>query len=94
MKLRWTRAARTDRESIYAYIELEQPEAALRLDERFRERANQLTDLPELGRTGRVPGTRELSIAGTRYLLVYQLEGDLVWIVRVLHTAQAWPEPK
>jgi toxin ParE1/3/4 len=92
MKLRWTKAARKDRDSIYAYIETEQPEAALRLDERFRERANQLTEFPELGRTGRVPGTRELSIAGSRYLLVYRMESDHVWIVRVLHTAQAWPE--
>ena len=92
MKLRWTRAARTDRDDIYAYTEAEQPEAALRLDERFRERASQLTEFSELGRKGRVPGTRELSIAGSRYLLVYRVESDVIWIVRVLHTAQAWPE--
>ncbi|MDB5537469.1 MAG: type toxin-antitoxin system mRNA interferase toxin, RelE/StbE family [Devosia sp.] len=92
MNLRWTRAARRDRESIYAFFEAEQPEAALRLDERFGERANQLTEFPQLGRTGRMPDTRELSIPGSSYLLVYRVEIDLVWIVRVLHTARAWPE--
>jgi toxin ParE1/3/4 len=92
MKLRWTRAARTDRDRIYAYIEAEQPEAALRLDDRFVERANQLTEFPLMGRTGRVPGTRELSIAGSSYLLVYRVDADLIWIIRVLHTARGWPE--
>ena len=92
MKLRWTRAARNDRDRIYAYIEIEQPEAALRLDDRFSERASQLAAFPQLGRTGRVPGTRELSIAGSSYLLVYRVEGDLIWVVRVIHTSQAWPE--
>jgi len=92
MKLRWTRAARNDRDRIYAYILAEQPEAAMRLDDRFRERADQLAELPQLGRAGRVPGTRELSISGNHYLMVYRVDADIVWIVRVLHTAQQWPQ--
>ena len=92
MKLRWTKAARQDREAIYAYVEADNPDAALRLDERLRDRAAQLAGLPYLGREGRVTGTRELSIAGSSYILVYRLEPDLVWVMRVVHTAQAWPE--
>jgi toxin ParE1/3/4 len=92
MKLRWTQAARRDRELIYAYIETDNPQAALELDEHFDDRADQLTQLPNIGRAGRVIGTRELSIAGGSYVLVYRLEGDLVWIIRVIHTSRAWPD--
>jgi toxin ParE1/3/4 len=91
MKLRWTRAARTDRDLIYAYIESDKPAAALQLDERFVARASQLTELPLLGREGRVTGTRELSIPGSSYVLVYRLDGDTIWVLRLIHTAQAWP---
>lgn len=92
MKLRWTKAARTDREHIYAYIETDQPDAALQLDARFMDRADQLTQFPQLGRPGRVAQTRELSIAGSSYLLVYRVETDIIWILRVIHTARAWPD--
>ncbi|WP_193334674.1 type II toxin-antitoxin system RelE/ParE family toxin [Devosia beringensis] len=92
MKLRWTNAARRDREVIYVYVEADNPDAALRLDERFRDRAAQLTGLPYLGRAGRVPGTRELTIAGSSYVLVYRVEPGLVSIIRVIHTARTWPE--
>lgn len=91
MKLRWTNAARRDRELIYAYVESNSPDAALQLDERFQERATRLIHLPYLGREGRVAGTRELSISGSSYLLVYRVEADLIWIVRVIHTARSWP---
>ena len=92
MKLRWTKAARTDRELIYAFIEAGSPDAALRLDARFEDRASQLMHFPHLGRHGRVAGTRELSIAESSYVLVYRVEPDLIWIVRVIHTARAWPD--
>jgi toxin ParE1/3/4 len=37
-----------------------------------------------------VPSTRELVIAGTRFIVVYRIT-DNVEILRVLHTAQRWP---
>jgi addiction module RelE/StbE family toxin len=46
---------------------------------------------PELGRVGRAPGTRELAIAHTPYLLIYRYQGDTVTVLRVLHGAQNWP---
>jgi toxin ParE1/3/4 len=92
MKLRWTKAARQDRERIYAYVEADNPNAALELDERFQDRAAHLVQLPNLGRKGRMDGTRELSIAGGSYLLVYRIDPDVVWIIRVVHTARAWPD--
>jgi plasmid stabilization system protein ParE len=39
-----------------------------------------------------VAGTRELVIARTPYIAAYQVQSDRVFILRVLHAAQAWPK--
>ncbi|MDR6289351.1 MULTISPECIES: type II toxin-antitoxin system RelE/ParE family toxin [Inquilinus] len=90
MKLQWTRAARADRRSIYEYIEADNPRAAIDLDGRFDDIATRLIDLPHLGRPGRVQGTREL-VAHRNYVLVYEIAGDAVRILHVLHAARKWP---
>ena len=93
VKLVWTRAARLDRAALYDYIEAENPRAAVELDERFDRRAVQLATNPMIGRAGRVRNTREL-VVRPNYLLVYDIEGDTIRILRVLHGAQQWPPEK
>lgn len=90
MKLVWTRQAHADRKKIREYIVQHAPAAALALDELFSEKASLLLDHPNLGRTGRVPGTREL-VAHRNYILVYDLSGDVVRVLRLLHAARQWP---
>jgi len=90
MELYWTPEAILDREAIYDYIEADNPIAALALDELFEKKADRLTDHPGLGRPGRVPGTREL-VVHQNYILIYDLAGDLVRVLRVLHAARQWP---
>jgi toxin ParE1/3/4 len=46
---------------------------------------------PEIGRPGRIAGTRELRITGTPLLLVYRLEPEAIVVLRLLHGAQRWP---
>ena len=90
MELFWTPEAAQDRDEIYDYIEADNPVAALALDELFSEKASRLADHPDLGRPGRIAGTREL-VAHRHYVLVYDVAGDLVRVLRVLHTARQWP---
>lgn len=90
MKLAWTRAAAADRREIRDYIAQDNPAAALALDELFSEKASRLVDHPGLGRPGRVAGTREL-VAHQNYILVYDVSGELVRVLRVLHAARQWP---
>ena len=90
MRLEWTEVALADRESIYDYIESDNPRAALALDERFHNRAARLENFPHLGRPGRVANTREL-VVHKNYVLVYEIEGEIVRILRVLHTSRLWP---
>jgi addiction module RelE/StbE family toxin len=90
VKLVWTRTAAADRRTIRAYIAQDNLTAALALDELFSEKAALLIDHPMLGRAGRVAGTREL-VAHRHYVLVYDLTGDRVRVLRVLHVARQWP---
>jgi toxin ParE1/3/4 len=45
-----------------------------------------------MGRPGRVPGTRELVIPGTRFIVPYRLQGNTIQVLRVFHGARRWPE--
>lgn len=90
MRLVWTRPAADDRKEIREYIAQENPAAALALDELFSEKAGRLTDHPNLGRWGRVSGTREL-VAHHNYILIYDVTDDSVRVLRVLHAARQWP---
>ena len=90
MKLVWTRQAREDRKAIRENIAADNPSAALDLDELLSEKAARLVDHPGLGRLGRLQSTREL-VAHRNYILIYDVAGDLVRVLRVLHAARQWP---
>jgi addiction module RelE/StbE family toxin len=90
VELFWTPEALDDRRTIYEYIEADNPKAALALDELISEKARRLIEHPKIGRPGRVTGTREL-VARHNYVLVYDISGNLVRLLRVLHTSKQWP---
>lgn len=68
------------------------PPAARQTVRRIREAVRRLAGTPGLGRSGRVPGTRELVVGGTPYLVPYRVREGTVEIITVLHGAQEWPE--
>lgn len=90
MALAWKRAALRDRERIMAFIARDKPLAAIMWDEKLEQSAERLIRQPRMGRSGRVPGTRELVIH-PNYILVYREAAARVEILRVLHAAQNWP---
>lgn len=90
MKVRWTPGANQARADIRRYIRKQSPKAAITMHRLFVEAAAQLAEFPELGRNGRVPGTRELHLHRS-YRLVYQIIGDTVWVLNLLHTSREWP---
>lgn len=92
MRLAWSAFAHSDRDGIFTYIEINNPAAAIAIDERIVAAARRLRDFPESGRPGRLAGTRELVITGTPYVAAYQVTGETVRILRVLHGAQQWPD--
>ena len=92
MNLEWSVFAQEDRDSIFDYIEENNPRAALTVDGRISAQVNRLLQFPESGRPGRIDGTRELVIDRTPYIAAYRIMGDTVRILRVLHGAQQWPD--
>jgi toxin ParE1/3/4 len=51
-----------------------------------------LAENPKLGAPGRVPGTRELVIPKTPYIVPYRVRGSRIEIARVYHSARRWPD--
>lgn len=90
MKVRWTPEAEDDRAKIFDYIAVDSPRSAVKMDDLFSKTAARLADHPKLGRTGRIPGTREV-IAHKSYCLVYEIAQDTVWVLALVHTARQWP---
>jgi toxin ParE1/3/4 len=92
VRLEWSAPASEDRNAIFDYIEADNPSAAIGVDNRIREQLGRLICFPELGRPGRIFGTRELVIVHTPYIAAYRIADDTVKILRILHGAQRWPE--
>jgi toxin ParE1/3/4 len=86
----WAPEAEQDRDGVWEYIAADSMSAAARMDELFSDGAAQLADFPELRRPGKIAGTREL-IPHENYRLVYEIEGDPVWLLALVHTARLWP---
>ena len=92
MYLVWSVYALDDRIAIFDYIENDNPLAAVRVDTRIENEVERLIKFPEMGRPGRIRGTRELVITRTPYIVAYTVAHDSVTILRILHGARQWPE--
>jgi toxin ParE1/3/4 len=89
-RIEWRALALDDRDAIMAHIARDNPVAAIKLDEAFEAKAEQVRQRPTLYRPGRVPGTRE-AVVRPSYVMVYRYTGDAIEILRVLHAMQRWP---
>lgn len=45
----------------------------------------------EMGRAGRISGTRELVMPNTPYVVPYRVRGERLELVAVFHGRQKWP---
>jgi len=75
----------------YIAIARENPGAAARTATTLLAAVDRLAELPNLGRPGRVSGTRELVVPGTRYVIPYRVRGERLEIIAVFHGRQRWP---
>ena len=82
--------ALADRDAIMAYIADDNVSAAIDLDAAFEAAAYSAQKQPALYKSGRVAGTREIVVRPT-YIMVYRVAGNVVEILRVLHSARRWP---
>ena len=93
MNILWSPEAIQDLISLRAYIAEDSPVAAREVVLQILHSIEQLLPKnPQMGRPGRVPGTRELVIPRTPFVIPYRLNRDVVQILRVYHGARRWPE--
>jgi toxin ParE1/3/4 len=78
MRIVWLPEARRSRRSQIAYIAERNPRPALTVANAIRSAIDQLAENPRLSRTGRVPGTRELVVARTSFVVIYVVHADTV----------------
>ncbi len=92
MRVKWLRTALANLNAEAEFIAQDNAAAARRVVNAILQSVNQLKKFPALGRPGRVPGTRELVVRGTPYLVPYRVRGGNIEILRVFHGARRWPE--
>ncbi|MGQ4584532.1 type II toxin-antitoxin system RelE/ParE family toxin [Lysobacter sp. F60174L2] len=91
MRVRWLRTALKNLGNEAEFIATDDPRAAHAIVIRVLQSVALLADQPGLGRPGRVPGTRELVIPGTHYIVPYRVRQDIVEVLRLFHTARRLP---
>jgi toxin ParE1/3/4 len=91
MRVHWTPAASQDLFATIAFIAEDNPFQAQRIGQLLREAALSLQQFPQRGRVGGVQDTRELVLPTLPWRLVYDIRGDMIRILRVIHGAQDWP---
>jgi len=88
----WSPEAIDDLASLRAYISQDDPAAAQRVALHVIHNVEALlSENPQIGRPGRVPGTRELVIPNTPFIVPYRVQGDTIQILRVFHAARRRP---
>ena len=88
MRLVFAEPAERDLDSIINYIALDNPAAAEKAFRAIVAAAERLTDFPDMGHAGRLPGTREFAVKRLPYLIVYQVDADVVTVLAVFHGAR------
>ncbi len=92
MDIRLSQEAEQDLIEIFDYILEDNPTAAEKVLDIIQQEIMHLSDHPYLGKPGRVPKTRELVLSSIPFIVLYQVNGNTLEILRVYHSARRWPE--
>ena len=74
------------------FIARDRPAAAREIAVTILSSVDLLAEQPALGRPGRLPGTRELVVPGTPYLVPYRVRGNRLEVIAIFHGRQRWPD--
>ena len=87
----WSPRAIRHLTALRAYIARDNPDAAARVALTILNSVERVAELPNLGRPGRLAGTRELVVPGTPYVIPYRVGRERLEIIAVFHGRQRWP---
>lgn len=92
MKVVWSRRAVQHLVALREYIAKDSEQSATLVATRILESIDLLQTQPEMGRPGRVVGTRELVIPDTPYIIPYRIRHERLELIAVFHGRQRWPK--
>ena len=78
-------------DEIATYYETKQDGLGYRFAAYYYQQIEILTSMPNIGRPGKVFGTKELVLHEFPYLVVYRIRKSYVQIVRVFHQQRSYP---
>lgn len=73
------------------YYETQQNGLAGRFLRSYDDQIDRLRDMPQIGRSGRVFGTRELIMHDFPFLIVYRVRKEYIQILRLIHQSMKYP---
>jgi toxin ParE1/3/4 len=91
MKAIWSRRAIQHLVSLRKFIAKDSEQNAAVVATRILQSIELLQTQPEMGRPGRVFGTRELVIPDTPYIVPYRVHRDRLELIAIFHGYQEWP---
>jgi len=91
MKTVWPRRAIQHLMALREFIARDSEQNAALVAGRILDGVALLQTQPEMGRPGRVVGTRELVIPNTPYIIPYRVRRDRLELIAVLHAHRQWP---
>lgn len=84
MTIHWTREALGDLRNIVKYIDVRNPQAALRVKQKIMITSRQLKEFPQSGMAVHRPGMRRLVVSGLPYILIYHVVSNAIYISAVI----------
>ena len=91
MKIIWSRQALRHLIALRDHIAQDSPNNAAVVARRILDHVDLLATQPQMGRPGRIVGTRELVIPGVPYIVPYRVRGERLELIAVFHGRQKWP---
>jgi toxin ParE1/3/4 len=91
MNVVWSRRAIRHLESLREYIAKDSEQKAVLVARRILKAVDLVQTQPDMGRPGRVLGTRELVVPDTPYIIPYRVRRERLELIAVFHGRQKWP---
>ena len=91
MNVIWSPRAIRHLAAIGKFIEKDSDENAARVAERILRAIALLRTQPQMGRPGRLTGTRELVVPGAPYIVPYRVRHERLELLAVFDSRRQWP---
>ncbi|AZF14914.1 type II toxin-antitoxin system RelE/ParE family toxin [Pseudomonas sp. R3-18-08] len=91
MQVEWLRTALRNLDDEAAFIAEENPKAAYEFVQAILAGIEHIAQFPALGKTGRVPGTREWVVPRWPYIVPYRIREGRLQVMRIFHTRRQPP---